>query len=90
MKKPWEFEDPRCAEVGVELFFNRDYDDGPKNMKFDNYKDAKKICETCDHKIECAEWGIKHEVHGMWGGLTPQERKQIRRTRTFIPVEIIR
>jgi hypothetical protein len=44
---------------------------------------AKSICRTCPHKAECAEWGIKNEVHGIWGGLVPKERFSIRLSRNI-------
>jgi hypothetical protein len=31
---------------------------------------ARSICNNCEHKAECAEWGIYNERHGIWGGLT--------------------
>jgi len=30
---------------------------------------------------ECAEWGIRNERFGIWGGLSAVERKRIRRQR---------
>lgn len=80
--KPWEFEQPLCAEVGVEAFYVQDRDEPEPGVGVvPDYNSAKKICKSCIHQIECAEWGIKHETHGMWGGLTPQERKIIRGSR---------
>lgn len=80
--KPWEFEQPLCAEVGVEVFYIEDRDDPRTRLvKTPDYDSAKKVCKSCIHKIECAEWAIEHETHGVWGGLTPQERNIIRRSR---------
>lgn len=80
--KPWEFDQPLCAEVGTEIFFVDDKDDPRPKMKvLPDYNSAKKICKSCVHRTECAEWGIKHEVFGVWGGLTPQERAIIRKSR---------
>jgi WhiB family redox-sensing transcriptional regulator len=80
MKKPWDFEEPSCAEVGVSLFFQPDPDDPEQSVFADrNYEYARKVCSTCPHKIECAEWGIANEAHGMWGGLSPRERTAIRK-----------
>ena len=44
---------------------------------------AKKICLSCPHKAECAEWGIKNESFGIWGGLTETDRRPIRRARNI-------
>jgi WhiB family redox-sensing transcriptional regulator len=40
---------------------------------------AKSICRTCPHKAECAEWGIKNEAFGIWGGLTERDRRPLRK-----------
>lgn len=84
IRKPWDFEEPKCAEVGVEVFFNPDKDDPRyegRKVPLNEYTLAKKICGECDHKFECAEWAIENETHGVWGGLAPQERNRIRRSR---------
>lgn len=90
MRKPWDFEEPLCAEVGSEIFFARDTDETEyTSSSTRTYQDAKKICEMCTHKMECAEWGIVNETHGVWGGLTPVERNTIRRRSriTVVPKE---
>jgi hypothetical protein len=55
--------------------------DDPGQARFgqEMYGNAKKICQGCDHLIECAEWAIRYEDHGVWGGTTPADRKNIRR-----------
>lgn len=79
-KMPWEFDQAACTQVGVELFFSKDYDD-PEKIGFpsDHYQQAKKVCNTCTHQIDCALWGMENEAHGMWGGMTPKERKMAKR-----------
>lgn len=39
------------------------------------------VCYGCPLRLGCAEWGIDHEKDGIWGGLTENERKRIRRER---------
>lgn len=83
MKPPWEFEEPACAEVGTTIFFQPDKDD-PEYRGTNigrEYEYARKVCETCPHQMECAEWGIANETHGMWGGLSPSDRNKIRSNR---------
>lgn len=75
MRGPWEFENPRCAEVGVELFFPE------KNEDTIEMKMAKQLCLSCTHKNECLEWAIINEMHGIWGGKSAVERKRIRSMR---------
>ena len=75
---PWEFEEPLCSEVGVEMFYTDDKDD----MRVDSmstYAMASSICRKCVHIGECAEWAIKNELFGFWGGLTPKDRTNIRK-----------
>lgn len=69
MRTPREFENPLCAQVDGELWF-------PEVGS--NSESAKRICNQCPHQTECAEWGIKHEVHGVWGGLSAYDRKRLR------------
>ena len=37
------------------------------------------VCRDCPFRTECMEWGVKHERHGWWGGLSPDERAQMRK-----------
>ena len=72
MRTPREFENPLCAQVDGELWFPE---------KSGDSKPAKSICLQCSHITECAEWGIKHEAFGIWGGLSNNQRREIRRRR---------
>lgn len=69
-----DFNNPLCAQVDGELWFP---EKGGSSVA------AKKICSQCSHITDCAEWGIKHEVYGIWGGLSVVERKKIRRQRNI-------
>ena len=41
---------------------------------------AKAICMTCPVRLEClAAAGTEAQGHGVWGGMTAEERKQARR-----------
>jgi hypothetical protein len=55
---------------------------GPDSLA--DYNIAKTLCNRCPHRQECAEWGIKNEAHGMWGGLTPKERAHLRQRRGIL------
>lgn len=80
MRGPWEFENAPCSEVGVSIFFMQDKDDPQSNGTTDQlYREAKSVCNRCQYKTDCAMWGIQNETHGVWGGLTPKERKALRR-----------
>ena len=84
LKEPWKFEEPLCREVGVVMFFAADLDD-PDEMdsNISNTQEAKKVCNSCVHKIECAEWAIHHEKYGIWGGLSPRELTLARNKRNI-------
>lgn len=80
---PRNFENPLCAKANPILFYVDDEDEIDVKPEFSNksYDDAIKICRQCSHSTDCAEWGIRNEKWGLWGGLTPQERVKIRRRR---------
>lgn len=80
---PENFDNPLCAQVGGSFFYLDDKDDDTLNQENLNlsYNQAISICKNCEHIVECAEWGINKEVYGVWGGLTPYDRIQIRSKR---------
>lgn len=80
MREPRFYEEPACAEVGGDLFFPERFEQPFGNIEINM---AKKICLSCTHKNECAEWGINKEIHGIWGGLTEIQRRIIRRQRSI-------
>ncbi len=78
MREPHEFEVPLCAQVGGDLFFPDQENEG-KLVRI-NIAAAKSICRSCQH---ITEWGIRKEQHGIWGALTGHERRIIRRQRNI-------
>jgi WhiB family redox-sensing transcriptional regulator len=43
---------------------------------------AKNACKKCPLILPCAEYAVKYrEEYGVWGGLSPTDRKNIRRKR---------
>lgn len=78
VRPPWKYENPLCAEVGVEIFFTDDKDEQTDRQKYNVYEDARKVCSLCSHLSECSQWAIRNEKFGFWGGLNPVERKEIR------------
>jgi WhiB family redox-sensing transcriptional regulator len=60
-----------CAQVDPELWFS----DSPWQ-----YRAARAICGECPVRAECLAFALEHnEQFGMWGGLVPQERRQLHR-----------
>ncbi len=43
-----------------------------------NYREAKMICHDCPVRKVCFAYAITHRItEGVWGGTTPNERKQV-------------
>jgi len=78
MREPSQYEAPSCATVGGDYWFPEKESGGIGQAEA---KLAKSICHSCPHKVECAEWGIYNEYHGIWGGLADLDRRRIRRDR---------
>lgn len=76
---PPVFENAECKSVDVDIFFAKDPDEPGYKNSDSEYKEARKICMGCPYRVECAEWGIKNEIYGMWGGLSPRERQKLRK-----------
>jgi len=58
-----------CMESDPELFFDPD-----------NYRQAKRLCNRCPVKTECLTMAlVNDEPYGIWGGLSPRERKTLKR-----------
>lgn len=79
MRGPWKFENPACAEVGIEFFFP-EVEDGDRI----HTQQAINVCIKCPHLAECAEWGINRERFGIWGGITANKRRKIRVTKGIV------
>ena len=81
MREPRFYENPSCAEIGGDLFFPE-----KEGQPFGNIEIAlaKRICLSCPHQTECAEWGINKEIYGIWGGLTESNRRVVRKERNII------
>lgn len=43
---------------------------------------ARRLCSACPIAVECATYALRaKERHGIWGGLTPNQRTLLRRGR---------
>ena len=63
-----------CAEVSPEVWFPD---------KGGSVRQAKAICGRCEIRLECADWAIQtNERHGVWGGLSEWDRRQLRKGRS--------
>jgi hypothetical protein len=75
-RRDWRL-DAACAAVDPELFFPERGDPAPA---------AKQICADCPVKADCLSFALAiGEPQGIWGGLSPRQRRPLRR----IPMEIV-
>ncbi|NGP08330.1 WhiB family transcriptional regulator [Rhodococcus sp. 14C212] len=50
----------------------------PREMKLRREQCAKRICSTCTVMTECRNYALTlGEVHGIWGGMTESERREL-------------
>ncbi len=49
-----------------------------KDEKVDREERAKEICTTCSVQQDCLDYAVRiNEQHGIWGGLSENERKAL-------------
>ena len=66
-----------CRGMPVDAFFHPENTYGPTRRRLEEA--AKKVCAGCSVRAQCGEWALTtREVYGVYGGLTEEERKQIR------------
>jgi WhiB family transcriptional regulator, redox-sensing transcriptional regulator len=72
--------DARCAEVDAELFFPEPGEPAAP---------AKRICAGCPVRVECLDYALAaREAHGVFGGLSAQERlRLLRKPRVAVVAE---
>ena len=68
----------RCKDEDPELFFPIGTT-GPAAAQID---EAKAICMQCEVRAQCLEWALATgQDAGVWGGLSEEERRALRRAR---------
>ena len=65
-----EFEHAACASTDKELFFP--IGEGPRHAV--QIQEARKLCFSCPHRVECRDEARQAGSHGIWGGETEDER----------------
>jgi WhiB family redox-sensing transcriptional regulator len=64
-----------CRNVGADTFFKA----GGSGRRSD-YSQALELCGTCRVRSACLDYAFAHnQQHGVWGGLTPTQRANIKR-----------
>jgi WhiB family redox-sensing transcriptional regulator len=68
----------RCLEEDPELFFPV----GTTGVALEQIDDAKAVCLDCSVRSECLQWALDTaQDAGVWGGMSEEERRAIRRAR---------
>jgi hypothetical protein len=63
---------PGCMTTDPELWFQEQQ--GP------TYRLARQLCQRCPVKASCLTMALENEEQfGMWGGLSPHERRRLKR-----------
>ena len=65
-----------CLKEDPELFFPVG-NTGPAQIQI---QEAKNVCRRCEVRDICLEWALEAgQDHGVWGGLSEDERRAIKR-----------
>lgn len=74
---PWRAK-AACLDQDTELFFAA----GTTGRALEQVEEAKAFCRRCEVISQCREWAMAtHQHDGVWGGLSEDERHQLRRRR---------
>lgn len=69
-----------CYGHGPDLWFGSEQETYAERVSREQL--AKDVCNTCPVISECLNTALKDEIdHGIWGGLTPAERRRIAKPR---------
>jgi len=77
----WQ-EHASCAGLDTEMFFTP-LSNAP-GRQVEELPTIRRMCASCPVQDHCAEHAIKHELHGVWAGLTAAEREDLRRKKNII------
>lgn len=67
-----------CMDEDPELFFPI----GTTGPAVEQVREAKKVCATCEVREPCLEFALaSNQDSGVWGGLTEDERRSLKRQR---------
>ena len=70
---PWQ-DEALCAQTDPEAFFP---DEGIPSGE------AKRLCKSCPVRQQCLDYALQNnEAYGIWGGLSANQRANLRRERS--------
>jgi WhiB family redox-sensing transcriptional regulator len=73
--------DALCREEDPELFFPIG-NTGPALLQID---EAKQVCQRCPVTASCLQWALESgQDAGVWGGLSEDERRAVKRRNTRV------
>ena len=65
-----------CLDEDPELFFPIG-NTGPAILQIE---EAKKVCRRCEVREQCLAWALEAgQDHGVWGGMSEDERRALKR-----------
>lgn len=65
-----------CSGLDAELFYAAPRERGQTQQRRE--RQAKAICRTCPVREQCLQYALgRAEPHGVWGGLSPEEREEL-------------
>lgn len=71
-----------CLDSDPDLFFPI----GTSGQALDQTEQAKAYCRRCPVITQCLDWALATNQHdGVWGGLSEDERRTLRRRRRRAP-----
>ncbi|MFE7416323.1 WhiB family transcriptional regulator [Rhodococcus sp. NPDC057529] len=71
-----------CRGSNTELFFPQDGE--AQHVRVRREQSAKQLCDACPVARHCADYAlVTKERHGIWGGMTAQERRNHERRGRF-------
>jgi WhiB family transcriptional regulator, redox-sensing transcriptional regulator len=74
-----------CRDTSPELFFPI----GTTGVALDQIEAAKRVCGQCPVTAECLEFALAtNQEAGVWGGLTEEERRRVRKNWTATASEV--
>lgn len=78
---PGFFADSKCKNADPTLFF------AESNSKI---AQAKEVCVSCPIRKMCLDWAVENAEEGIYGAMTPRERKKLRAGADIIDINEIR
>lgn len=68
-----------CTQFDPDMFFPDSVQAGERE-----YREIRAICSGCPVQADCLEWGVQHELYGVWGGANARELSRLRSLRGIL------